>query len=176
MPVRRKYDVFGPFEIPRIKNGRRVDRDRRKNFWDELEEKNEGLAFASGCYIFGIRAGQGAKPWYIGKATKTFKQECFTDHKLVKYNQVLDQMKGTPILFLLARRTPTGKFAKNLGAKESEWVERELIHRCLDANDSLLNKRDTAFYQEVIIPGLINNPRARPSLEVQKLLNLLKPK
>ena len=45
-------------------------------------------------------------PWYVGKATKTFLQECFTDRNLRKYDKVLVERKGTPILFLLARRTP----------------------------------------------------------------------
>ena len=176
MPVRRRYEVFGPFEIPRTANLRRIDENSLRVFWNELEKlraKNKGLASASGCYIFGIRAGKGAKPWYVGQAKKTFKQECFTDHKLVRYNRVLTERKGTPILFLLARRTPTGRFAGKLGSKEADWVEKRLIHHCLDANDGLLNVRDTAFSQEVIIPGLLNSPKARRSTEVQELRSLL---
>ncbi len=180
MPVRRKnerkYEVFGPFEIPRTASLRRVDKNSLNDFWNELEDrraKNEGLASASGCYVFGIRAGKGAKPWYVGQATKTFKQECFTKHKLYHYNEVLTERKGTPILFLLARMTPTGRFKGKLGSKEADWVEKRLIHQCLDANDDLLNVRDTAFSQEVIIPGLLNSPKARRSTEVQELRSLL---
>ena len=172
----RKYDVFGPFEFPRTKSRRRVDRSSLGNFWEEVEalrQKNEGLASASGCYIFGIRAGKGAKPWYVGQATKTFRQECFTPHKLVHYNEVLTERKGTPILLLLARMTPTGRFARNLGAREADWTERLLIHHCLSANDDLLNVRGTAFSAEVIIPGLLNSPRARPSKEATDLRCLL---
>ena len=175
MPDRR-YDVFGPFEIPRTNSRRRVDRSSLRDFWNELEAlrpKNEGLASASGCYIFGIRAGKGAKPWYVGQATRTFRQECFTPHKLVRYNEVLTERKGTPLLFLLARMTPTGRFAGKLGPKEADWVENQLIHHCLSANDDLLNVRGTAFSAEVIIPGLLNSPQARRSTEVQDLRSLL---
>ena len=80
----RKYDVFGPFKIPRTENRQRVDRRGLRDFWNEVEtlrQRNESLASASGCYIFAIRAGKGAKPWYVGQATKTFRQECFTPHK-----------------------------------------------------------------------------------------------
>lgn len=174
MPVSRKYDVFGPFEIPRNDKQQRVNEKSLRNFWNELEGQNEGLASASGCYIFGIRAGRGATPWYVGQAKKTFRQECFASHKLVKYNEVITAKKGTPILFLLARRTPTGRFAKKLSSKEeANWVENRLIHHCLNANDRLLNVRDTAFPQEVRIPGLLNSPKARRSTEVRELRRLL---
>ena len=172
----RKYDVFGPFEIPRTENRQRVDRKSLRHFWNEVEalrQKNEGLASASGCYIFAIRAGKGAKPWYVGQATKTFRQECFTPHKLVHYNEVLTERKGTPILFLLARMTPTGRFANKLGAREADWAENLLIHHCLRANDDLLNIRGTAFSTEVVIPGLLNSPQARRSREARDLRGLL---
>lgn len=172
----RKYDVFGPFEIPRTENRQRVDRTSLRSFWQEVEAqppKNEGLASASGCYIFGIRAGKGAKPWYVGQATRTFRQECFTPHKLVHYNGVLTGRTGTPILFLLARMTPTGRFVNTLGPREADWVEQLLIHHCLLANDDLLNVRGTAFSTEVIIPGILNSPKARRSKEEKDLRNLL---
>ena len=60
----RKYDVFGPFEIPRTEKRQRVDRKSFRHFWNEVEalrQKNEGLASASGCYIFAIRAGKGSE-------------------------------------------------------------------------------------------------------------------
>lgn len=173
MPARRKYRVFGPFEIPRMSNLKRVDKTALKDFWEALHEKNVGLASASGCYIFGIRAGKGAKPWYVGQATKTFKQECFTDHKLLHYNSILTERMGTPILFLLARMTPTGRFAAKLNTKEAAWVEERLIHQCLDANDDLLNVRNTAFSQEIIIPGILNSPKSRRSREERELRKLL---
>ncbi len=48
-------------------------------------------------------AGRGYCPWYVGKATESFRQECFADHKLNKYNDVLvDGRKGTPVMFFVA--------------------------------------------------------------------------
>ena len=101
-----EYGVFGPLTIPRTRRGG-IDDDKLKDFWQQVEEKfAQGLAKASGCYIFGTRAGKGAMPWYVGKATKTFLQECFTDRNLRKYDKVLVERKGTPILFFLARTVP----------------------------------------------------------------------
>ena len=173
---KRNYDLFGPFNIPRTDNLQRVDKKGLREFWREVETENEsnrGLATARGCYIFGIRAGKGATPWYVGKATKTFRQECFTSHKLVHYNDVLLNRKGTPVLFLLARMTPTGKFIKTLKAPEANWVERILIHHCLNANSELCNVSGTALSSEVVIPGLLNNPRGQPSEASQNLRKLL---
>ena len=70
----RNYGLFGPFEIPRVANGR-VDQRMLGNFWEKAEAGCPGLAKASGCYIFGIRAAKGARPWYVGQAKKAFKRD-----------------------------------------------------------------------------------------------------
>lgn len=37
-----------------------------------------------------MRAGKGHKIWYVGQARgQHFDKECFTDHKLTKFNQVI---------------------------------------------------------------------------------------
>ena len=169
----RNYGLFGPFEIPRAANGR-VDQRVLGDFWEKAEAGCPGLAKASGCYIFGIRAAKGARPWYVGQARKAFKRECFTDSKLLRYNTVLaDQDKGTPILFLLARMTPGGRFKMSLGVREAGWVESMLIHHCLDANGDLLNVSGTALSTEVVIPGLFRSPPGKPTPEARFLKTLL---
>ena len=166
----------GPFEVPRRDGGPRVDKRQLKGFWKEVEaadKANEGLADASGCYIFGIRAGRGAKPWYVGQAKTAFRKECFASHKLVHYNEILLKRKGTPILFLLARKTPRGVFARTLREREANRLENLLIDYCLQANSDLLNIRGAAFLKEVIVPGLLNSPPGQPSKEAQFLRGLL---
>lgn len=169
----RTYCLQGPFEIPRTDDLLQVDRTQLKKFWQAAEEANSGIATASGCYIFSIRARRGAKPWYVGQAKATFKQECFRPHKLLRYNEVINRNQGRPTLFLLARMTPGGKFVKRLGKKEADWVESLLIRQCLSANRDLVNVSGTAFATEVVIPGLLRNPPGNPRSEVSELRNLL---
>src|ERR1035441_8309656 len=59
-------------------------------------------------------AAKGERPWYVGKTEKhSFKGEVLTPHKLVLYNEALNlRKKGTPLLYLVARRTKSGRFAK----------------------------------------------------------------
>lgn len=166
-------NLEGP-NIPRAANGR-VDQRVLRDFWEEAEAGCPGLAKASGCYIFGIWAAKEAKPLYVGQAKKAFKRECFTDSKLLRYNRVLaDQGRGTPILFLLARMTPGGRFKKGLlGVREADWVENMLIRHCLDANKDLLNVSGTALSTEVVIPGLFRSPPGKPTQEASFLKTLL---
>ena len=158
MPA-RKYRLFGPLEIPRGDDLKDVERKALKGFWEAAEDLRAGLAAASGCYIFAIRAGLGTRPWYVGQAKKGFQQECFTDPKLLRYNGVIGRKKGTPLLFLVARMTPTGRLANGLDEKEVTWVENQLISHCLVANKELLNVSGVAFPTEVVIPGLLNTSR-----------------
>lgn len=70
-----------------------------KEFW----EKCPDLAKQQGCYVFGIKVSKGITPYYIGKATKSFGQEIFTDSKIRRYNNVLAiTKKGTPTMFLVS--------------------------------------------------------------------------
>ena len=110
-----RYGVFGPFKVPRRDSRRIVTPRQLRDFWEGVGEKHPGLPDASGCYIFGIRAGGGATPWYVGQAKKTFRQECFTPHKLLRYNEALVNLnKGTPILLFLARQTPGGRICEEI--------------------------------------------------------------
>jgi hypothetical protein len=73
------FSVVGPFDVPFTKKkvGRTINSANAKEFWTS----RPALAKKRGCYIFAFRAAKGMKPVYIGKATKTFEQEVFTDHK-----------------------------------------------------------------------------------------------
>lgn len=170
----RSYDLFGPLTIPRIRKTNRVDGDRLASVWADAEEAAEGLSSASGCYLFGIRAGRGATPWYAGQAKKSFRRECFTDSKLLRYNEVLSgHKKGTPFLFLVARMTPKGKFQKELREDEANRLESFLIDLCLQANINLVNKSGTSFVRDTHIPGLLNSDRRSMSQETEFLRRLL---
>jgi len=172
----RRYWVYGPYEIPRIADLSEVDRPGLSGFWENVNAQDVGLAMASGCYVFGMRATKGATPWYVGQAKVSFRQECFTPHKLNHYNSVIGNRKGTPILFLVARTTPLrGSFVNRLGRREADWVENLLIRQCLAANKRLLNVSGTSFAKEVVVPGVFRPGSRMPSREVRafrRLLNL----
>jgi hypothetical protein len=102
------FKVFGPYPIRR--EGRLISKSREhlRAFWSEIEAEAKGLPDACGCYVFSIRR----RAWYVGLAEKqSFCQECFALHKLTQYNYSLQRVSGEPQLHLLAKLTPTGRFA-----------------------------------------------------------------
>ena len=81
-----------------------------------------------------------SKPIYVGKATKSFKQEVFTDHKLKKYSVGFgNQAKGTPIIFLICLTKAKGAVNK----KAIDEAESYLIQAGLAANKKLVNDKKT---------------------------------
>ena len=75
------FVIRGPFKVPLdqtvkskwIKNG-------CPEFWATLA--GQKYAQECGCYVFAMRASKGFRPIYVGRATKSFKQECFASHKI----------------------------------------------------------------------------------------------
>ena len=126
--------ISGPFDIPCYtgKAGRAIDRDAITEFWST----HKSVATKKGCYIFGIRAGRGYTPIYVGKATRSFKQECFTYHKLDHYHRCLvDYAKGTPVMFFAVMPATRGRTNNNVIGE----VERYLIALGETANPDLSN-------------------------------------
>jgi hypothetical protein len=102
------FKVHGPFDVPveQKKFGKMI-LPGCPGFW----KHNTKFQNEYGCYVFAIRAAKGYRPVYIGKTKKTFKQECFTDHKIGRhYNpSLLDTGKGTPVMFFLIPSLKKGK-------------------------------------------------------------------
>ena len=170
------YETYGEFEVPYKagKGGKIVFKEGLNKFWNDLDEKHRSLSIGRGCYIFAIRASKGMKPWYVGQTKKTFRDECFQPTKLNHYNNVLSNTaKGTPVLILVARHTPKGKFSKNLNVKEADFVEQLFITHALSKNNDLMNKKDTRFLRDLQIPGVLNSPKGKPSVGAKLLKSLL---
>lgn len=151
------FEVQGPIEVPYYqgKAGRTFTDDNVREFW----QTNKEVGSRRGCYVFGIRAGQGITPGYVGKATKGFKQESFAAHKLAKYQQFLaDYKKGTPVLFFLV--APTKKGVPNTA--HISGLEDFLIQVALAANPDLLNVKGTKAAQWGIT-GLLRSGKGKPS-------------
>jgi hypothetical protein len=171
------YLLYGPFELPR--QNRRIDTDpeRLKEFWSLVDEDDDGLAGACGCYVFAIRAGNGATPWYVGKAERqSFKSECITPHKLNIYDDVLSSGKGTPLLYFYSRITP-GKnvFSKPSKSRHSDvqYLEKMLISYALRRNRNLSNKRDTKMLRELVVPGLLNGKKGAQTAITKELRSVM---
>jgi hypothetical protein len=164
MPI---FNVHGPFKVPVYegKAARTVTSDEGQAFWI----KNTSLAKRRGCYVFGIRSGGGVTPIYVGKATKSFKQEVFQPHKLTKYQQALaDYLKGTPVLFFLA--PPATKGAPNVTSIGE--LEEFLIQTAVLKNPDLLNVKGTKK-ADWGIAGIIRGGVGKPSKAAQALKSSL---
>ncbi|NOT98691.1 MAG: hypothetical protein HOO97_06310 [Sideroxydans sp.] len=149
------FTVKGPFDVPvkQGKSGRVVTAEQANQFW----ENHPSIEGDVGCYVFAFRAGQGSKPVYVGKATKNFKQEVFTDHKKNKYNEGLaTQGKGTPIMYFVMLNKTAGPVNK----KAIDEVESYLIQSGLAANKNLLNDQKTAV-EKWSINGVVRSAHGK---------------
>ncbi len=163
------FRVEGPFAVPFTKKtaGRIITSDDATKFWD----KHLDLGSKRGCYVFGIRAGKGSTPGYVGKASSTtFQQEAFTDHKRNRYNeQLADYHKGTPVLLLVIAPSKKGK----PNAKDIGELERFLIDVALAANPDLTNEKGTK-QEEWAISGVLRSGKGKPGKAAKALTRMLK--
>lgn len=151
------FTVSGPHNVMTYtgKRGRLIGVQEGRAFFEDWED----LATERGCYVFATRAGRGYTPWYVGKATKSFKQECFSHHKLNKYNECLvDMARCTPVLFFVVARGARGL----TGVKHISEVEDFLIQTAVAVNADLLNVRGTRR-AEWSISGIIRSRGGRTS-------------
>lgn len=148
---------WGPYEVPLYvaAAGRGVDTDRLDEFWDRTDEcKDE-----RGCYVFGMRSGGGTKPVYVGKATRSFGQECFSPHKLLKVNSALaDYVRGRLVVFFVCEPQARGPVATRRIAR----VESELIEYAYERNSSLQNSQSLPQEARWGIKGVLRSGRGRP--------------
>lgn len=144
----RKLSLHGPFEIPCIKSklGNNssdiLDTDRIRVFWEKIvgsHEKGANVGSKDGIYVFAVKAGKGHTPWYIGKATKSLEKEAFTPHKNNKYNEVISNVNGTPVMFFLTSNKPK---TRNLPNPLIVRIEKDLIRQGIAKNPKLMNKQN----------------------------------
>jgi hypothetical protein len=127
------FVVHGPFEIDFEKRngGRTLVFD---GFWSEHGRVNY-LAEKRGCYVFAIR-NRSLTPIYVGKATKSFKQETFNGANRHKYHDGFsDYGKGTPLMYFVVHPKQRGK----TNAKQIAEIEDFLIQAGVAKNPDLQN-------------------------------------
>ena len=119
---------------------------------------DEGISEKQGCYVFAIRASKGYRPWYVGKATKTIRQECIGTHQLQHYNAVLSMgMKGTPVMFFVL---PGGK-RKKVPRRICNEMEGVLIQSAYYRNPLIRNVQK-AKVPEWGIDGVLRGKHGKP--------------
>ncbi len=165
--LRLKFETFGPFTLPRpkyqtgAKKGKFkkwIDqtKESRRSFWRSIEDKEPGLSGAVGCYVFAL----GKIPWYVGKTEKLrFEMETWQSHKMDHYGAALAARKrARPVLYLIAKRTPAGRFAKATSRRHPDikYLEILMIGSALRRNDQLLNRRETKYLRTIHVPGFMN--------------------
>ncbi len=162
------FTVDGPREVPVYQGnaGRTITDENIQDFWNE----NTDLAKRRGCYVFGMRAGKGWTAAYVGKATKSFRQEVFAHHKLTRYQQFLvDYQKGTPVLFFVLLPIKKGKTnATHIGD-----LEKFLIQTGMAANPNLLNIQGTKA-ADWGINGVLRGGQGKPSKAAKDFRKIMK--
>lgn len=132
------YTVNGPFpiEFEKRAGGRTLVFDR---FWTEGSPASH-LGSECGCYVFAVKTGRGALPIYVGKATKTFKQETFNPSNKHKFhNGFSDYARGKPIMYFIVHPKQRGR----TNAKQIGEIEDFLIQAGVARNPDLQNKQGT---------------------------------
>ena len=135
-------EIVGPIEIPFQKNGagsaKHIGKDEVRQFWQS--DAAQAIAEKQGCYVFALKAAKGFRPWYVGKATKSMKQECLQHHKLAHYNEVLFKgKKGTPVLFFVV----LGGSRTKVSAKVIDEMETFFIQNVLSKHPEIQNIQKT---------------------------------
>jgi len=163
--------IEGPFDMGYESNGRakQIRKSDATDFWNSPKVKH--LKRKQGCYIFAMRAGQGYTPWYVGKASKGFDQESFTDHKRNHYNKALfSGKKGSPVLFFVC---PQDK-KKKVPASVLTEMEKELIQYALTKNPDLCNIQGTRNPPQWTIKGVIRSGRGRSTAAADRFKKMMK--
>jgi hypothetical protein len=162
------FTVEGPLAVPftRKKGGRVISSNDADKFW----HKYKYLANCRGCYVFGVKAGRGSTPGYVGKASKTFRQEIFTEHKRNRYIEHLaEYRKGAPVLFFLKAPSRRGKpNIKHIGE-----LERFLIRLARAANPNLKNER-LRQEEDWRIAGMVRSGKGKPRAAARALKRMVK--
>lgn len=166
------FDVEGPFDIPydahRKGVSKRISVSHGREFWSRPD--CAPFRGATGCYVFALASGPGHSPWYVGKATKGFEQEVFTDHKIRTYNDVVFAgHKGKPVMFFVVR--PGKKSA--IGAKQIDEVETFLIQAAIHKNPELRNIKKIGG-PPWGIRGVVRGGRGQTTAPAKKLKGMMR--
>lgn len=164
-----RSSIYGPYDLKRHDNGL-VDTSAKakREFWEKVEADAPGVPQACGCYIFAVKAKRGSLPWYVGLTVKNdFYGEALGPHQVNHYNHALAGKTGVkPQLFLLAKETPQGRFAKPScnSQRDIAFLETFMFGIAFKRNPKLRNARNMLFLRNLIVPTVVNTPQRPPTL------------
>ncbi len=163
-----QFIVSEACEVPYKKNNKgvkHISAEEKNAFW----EKHRKYASKNGCYIFAIQT-RGMTPFYVGKSSRHFYKEIFTDHKLGKYNNVLHSYtRGTPYMFFI---TPASARTRISIPKLSQ-IETYLIQSAARANENLVNIKGTTG-PSWSIKGVTKRTKGSPKKTDMAFIGMLK--
>jgi hypothetical protein len=162
-----EFLVRGPYVIPKEK-ARNGDRLLYDEFWEEHAELEE-YAGKSGVYVFGVRAGRGYTPLYVGKATRSFKKECFNPTNKHKYSDAMkDYIRCAPVIFFVVHPSQRGK----VNSAMIDEIETFLIQTAYSKNPDIQNIKKTRM-PDWSIRGVVRNTTkgaSKSATEFRKLI------
>jgi hypothetical protein len=163
------FQPAGPFslKVEKMRYGRTIDDKALSAFWKT--SKVTPFAQKVGCYIFAM----GNKPYYVGKATKSFKQELFSSKNLATYRRVVAEAAGKARIYFVAHRKLDGQKGAR-PTKVISQVEKLLIGMAHEANPDLENVQHLNKEDRFVIVGVYNSGRGKPSQSARLLRSALK--
>jgi hypothetical protein len=169
------FDVAGPFELTRHGKKKIITEQSMADLRPRLETYEAGLSGACGCYVFAIRAGKGYTPYYVGQACKrSIFREALNPSNRERYNKVCSESMGMPVMFLLPKRTPKGRYKKKGRASATiNFLERWLIAAAIEKNPGLINTKESRFLRKISIVGIFNAKKGKPPKASQQLRKTL---
>jgi hypothetical protein len=164
------FEVKGPFPIPysQHRGSKRIETKHAEESWKQSEPSK--LAARYGCYVFAVKTGRGTLPWYVGQTTTGFRKECFDRDKREKYNTVIFDRKGTPVLFFLV--APSGSGPRNKKAVGD--LEVFMIGQAKSRNPHILNRTGTSDFCWDI-RGVYGGGSGRRSQAAKDFLAMMEP-
>ena len=157
--------MCGPFKLSRFTKKKLITTDTLQELQEKLSESHPGIADGCGGYVFCLRNPSGIKPWYAGQANRSrLVAEALNPSNREKYNKVISERKGTPMLYLLPLLTNKfGKYARptasNGGRSSINFLEDWLIASALQVNPNLANSKKTRMLRQLHVTGLFNPTR-----------------
>lgn len=169
------FDVAGPYELIRDGKKKLITERSAADLKEKLTKDNPSLTTACGCYVFTVRAGRGYTPYYVGQSCRqSILREALNPSNREKYNKACSESRGTPALFLLPMKSPSGQYRrKGGGGLAIDFLERWLIAAALAKNTKLINTKETKLLRKIVVEGILNAKRGQPPIPSQELSRAL---
>jgi hypothetical protein len=170
-PKKTELMVFGPYLIPFDGLGtgtsKHITKQHVKDFWEQADVSK--LSMKQGCYVFALQVSKGFTPWYVGQASKTFKQEALHPTKVNQYNEVIFKgNKGKPVMFFVGKPAHLRKVPR----KQITDLETYLIQSAYYKNPALKNKQH-ASAPNWGIKGVVRGGKGKPASNARRFKLML---